>query len=110
MAPTPYTKGGVGRTPTDYLINRFPHEDEILYGIRDTFERPRNVKVSYIMINWLLNFNPKMPIFKGYQIHSLTKQYETFLANSPIIAQSKSINFVWVGMPGVREGQVEKYG
>ena len=31
-----------------------------------------------------------------------------FLANRPIIAQSKNINFVKVGMPDFREGQMEK--
>ena len=44
----------------------------------------------------------------GYQIHSLKKQYETFLVNGPIIAQSKNINCVWVRAPGFREGQVRK--
>ena len=38
----------------------------------------------------------------------LKKQYETFVANCPVIALSKNINFVWVGMPDVHEGQVEK--
>ena len=33
--------------------------------------------------------------------------YQIFLANSPVIAQFKNINFLWVGMPDDREGQVE---
>ena len=56
LVPTPDTKGGggerIGRTPC-YLKNLSLHEHEILYGIRDIFEHPRNVKVSYILINWL---------------------------------------------------------
>ena len=39
--------------PPCYLRNRCPHEHEILHGIRDTVERPRNGKASYIVINWL---------------------------------------------------------
>ena len=31
-----------------------------------------------------------------------------FLANSPFIAQSKKINFVWLGTPDLKEGLVEK--
>ena len=38
----------------------------------------------------------------------LRSQYETFLVNSPAIAQSENINFAWVGMPDVQEEQVEK--
>ena len=53
---TPYTGGGggegSGRTPF-YLKNRCPHEHEILHGIRKIVKHPRNVKVSYIVINWL---------------------------------------------------------
>ena len=50
---TLYQEGrGADRTPC-YLKNRCPHEHEILYGIRDIFDRSRNVKVSYIVIKWL---------------------------------------------------------
>ena len=44
--------GGSAGSPC-YLKNRCPHEHEIVYGIRDIFERPGNGKVSYIVINWL---------------------------------------------------------
>ena len=42
--------GGGGVIPC-YLKNRCPHEHEILHSIRDIFERPRNVKVSYNLLN-----------------------------------------------------------
>ena len=53
---TPYIKGGggggggVGPIPC-YLKSLFPHKHEILYAIGDIFEGPRNVKVSYLVIN-----------------------------------------------------------
>ena len=34
-------------------MNEYPHEREILQGIRDTFESLRNVKVVYIVFTWL---------------------------------------------------------
>ena len=53
-----------------------------------------------------------MPIFKWQpNPQSYRLQHETFLANRPIgqlaiiIAQSKKINFVYVGMPDFREGR-----
>ena len=49
---TLYQGRGVGQTSC-YFKNRCLREYEILYGIRDIFERPRNVKVFYIVINWL---------------------------------------------------------
>ena len=52
LVPTPYTKGASAGPPC-YLKNSCPHEHEILYGIRDIFENPKNVKVSYIVINRL---------------------------------------------------------
>ena len=70
------TRLGGSAGPPCYLKNSCPHDHEILYGIRDIFERPRNFKVSYILINWLpsnssntmcfiseiARFNPKMGI------------------------------------------------
>ena len=56
LVPTPFTDGGRGEESFGspcYLTNRYPHEHEILYGIKDTFERLRNVKVAYIVITWL---------------------------------------------------------
>ena len=53
-------------------------------------------------------FQPKEYQYSNsYQIYSL-KYYETFLANTPIIAHSKNIIFVWVGKPEFGEGRVEK--
>ena len=54
LVPTPFTRGGGGRPdPPCYLRNHFPYELEILYGIRDIFERLRNVKAVYIGFTWL---------------------------------------------------------
>ena len=56
LVPTSYTKGGGESRPDPRanLKDRCPHEHKILYGIRGIFEHPRNVNVSYILINWLL--------------------------------------------------------
>ena len=56
--------GGVSRTRY-YLKKHCPHEHEILYGIRNIFERPRNIKVSYTVINWLPLQLLKYDVFYG---------------------------------------------
>ena len=51
-----YQRGGGGGGQPDspcYLKKRCDHEREILSGIKDIFELPRIVKVTYIVINWL---------------------------------------------------------
>ena len=45
-------RGGSNRPP-QISQKPLPHEREILQGIRDTFENPRNVKVVYIVFTWL---------------------------------------------------------
>ena len=50
---TLYQKGGRSRPDPCYLKNRCSHKRKILQGIRDIFERLRNVKVVYIMFTWL---------------------------------------------------------
>ena len=50
---TLYRVGGGGVGLTKKLKNRCLHEHESLYVIRDILEHPRNVQVSYIVINWL---------------------------------------------------------
>ena len=47
-----FYQGGLPDSPY-YFKNRFPHETEILSGIRDIFQRFRNVKVVYIVFIWL---------------------------------------------------------
>ena len=77
LVPASFTKGGVERIPS-YLRNCCSYEREILYGIRDTFESLRNVKVVYIVFTWLqqqllkgevfwgkiTRFQPKIPIIQ----------------------------------------------
>ena len=55
----------VRRTPC-YLKNRYPHEHEILYGIRGIFERPRNFNVSYIVMK-LVPYSNSSNIMCFYQ-------------------------------------------
>ena len=56
-----------------------------------------------------LDFSRKIPIFKSLPSSQSSRQhYETFLENSPIITHFIKYNFLWVGNPDVREGQVEK--
>ena len=48
--------GGVGEGGwLDPLLSQKPlsQEHEIFYGIRNLFERPRNIKVAYIVSVWL---------------------------------------------------------
>ena len=46
LVPTPYIRGGGSAELACYLKTCCPNEREILWGIRDIFERFRNVKVG----------------------------------------------------------------
>ena len=56
----PRGEGGSGR-PLCYLENHCLQEHEILYGIKEIFEHPKNVSFLY--------FSPKGQYSNGYQSH-----------------------------------------
>ena len=57
----------------------------------------------------LLDFNPKMPTLNSYKIHSLEgNNMKLFYRIAPLLLNPKKINFVWMGTPDFREGQVKE--
>ena len=61
-----------------------------------------------VSLGKLLDFNQKYQYSNCHKFHSLKDNIMiTFSVNSPVIAHCKDIIFVWVGIPGFREQQVE---
>ena len=100
FVPISITKGGLARHP-HYLKNHCLHEHEILWGIKEIFERLGNVQVVYIVFTWLPwqllkeevfwekigRFQPKIPI-----IQIATKLKDNILSSKNVYATDGSEN------------------